>query len=221
MEWSRFSIHVIDFEGSRKSGVLEYGAVSLCGGEITRTCTRLCRACGPVAPDEARCHGLRAEPLEGQPPFADDFSVFRDLRRTGLLAAHNAAVERRLLCDAWPHPGAVPDFCADDAEVAVADWAPWLDSCALYRRLYPRLANYSLGALLETFSLTQELSALAQTHCPSGRKQPHCALYDALGAALLFKRLQNEADVRALSIRQMTSLADPFACPPPEQSAFL
>jgi len=221
MDWPEVPLHVIDFEGSRKSGVLEYGAATLQDGAITQTRTRLCKPAGPVAPGETRCHGLSADNLAEQPAFAEDFSFFRSLRQTGLLAAHNAVVERRLLSDLWPHPGAVPDFCAEEAPAAIAEWGPWVDSCALYRRIYPDLPEYALEFLIETFSLNDALEDLARAHCPEGRKQPHCALYDALGAALLLQRLQEDALTRTISLRQFCRLADPFAAANPESSSFL
>ena len=46
--WTDQLIHFVDFEGSTVSGVLEYGVVSLRGGEIVAARGRLCRATGRV-----------------------------------------------------------------------------------------------------------------------------------------------------------------------------
>lgn len=210
MDWRDIAIHAIDFEGSRKSGVLEYGVATLRGGNVEAARTRLC---APVrAPDakETRCHRLDEEDLKGCAPFADDFGVFRALRADGVFAAHNAAVERRLLCDVWPHPGAVPDFLRGGG-VHVADWGPWIDTCALYRRLYPKLPEHSLGFLLGAFSLADEMAALARAHCPENRNQAHCALYDALGVVLLLKRLDGVLPQSAGAMAGLCAMADPFA----------
>ena len=58
MHWMDASIHFIDFEGSLSSGILEYGVVTLKGGEIVHTRTRLCRAIGRIRPDDVLVHKL-------------------------------------------------------------------------------------------------------------------------------------------------------------------
>lgn len=210
MSWASITLHVIDFEGSRKSGVIEYGIVSLKEGAIVATSTRLCRPTGDILPAESRQHGLHTDALTQIAPFSEDFPAFRQLRQEGLLSAHNATVERSLLGDTWAHPGAVPDFTTHKPSQQ-ADWGPWLDSCAIYRRLYPELPAHSLGFLTTAFSMEKELSALAERHCPQDRRKPHCALYDALAAALLWQRLACEPTIRTLTLRQVVRLSDPFA----------
>ena len=61
MRWAATPIHFIDFEGSAASGILEFGVVTLQGGGIAATHTRLCRATGPVAADDTKVHGLSAD----------------------------------------------------------------------------------------------------------------------------------------------------------------
>ncbi|HQY06789.1 MAG TPA: 3'-5' exonuclease, partial [Lacunisphaera sp.] len=92
MKWTDTPIHFIDFEGSAASGILELGVVTLLGGEITATHTRLCRATGPVAVDDTKVHGLSADGLASQAYFAAEWERFAGLRATGPLAAHFAPV---------------------------------------------------------------------------------------------------------------------------------
>ncbi len=201
------TVYVIDFEGSRKTGVLEFGVVTLEAGKVAATRTQLCAPTGALDARESRVHKLTEEMLAGQPPFSAHFDEFKALRQEGFFAAHNASVERRLLCDVWPHPGLVPDFEGSTFN----DWGPWLDTCALYRKLYPQLPEHALGALLKRFCLLPKLETLAALHCPIGRNKAHCALYDALGAALLLLRLAEEPLLGGLSPRQLLSMANPFA----------
>jgi len=69
--WTDQPIHFIDFEGSRASGVLEYGVVTLRGGRVMEARTRLCQATGRVDAQDTAVHGLRAEalaPANQRPP---------------------------------------------------------------------------------------------------------------------------------------------------------
>ncbi len=189
------TIHVLDFEGSRHSGVVEYGVVTLVGGQVQAVHTRLCAAAGSLDPAEAAVHGLRDSDLAGAAPFSADLARFASLRQTGPLAAHHAPVERSLLRRTWPVPPASPDYSASDPAAArrVADWGPWIDTRRLYEQLQPGRSNYQLMELVRDFALSTELAALATLHCPPGRNRPHCALYDALAAGLLLVRLPEYA----------------------------
>jgi DNA polymerase-3 subunit epsilon len=108
---------------------------------------------------------------------------FFSMRESGPICAHNATFERHLLKAAWPYPRKAPDFARPGR--SCADWGPMLDTLRLYEALYPTLANHSLGALVELFGLRGRLDALAAAHCPPERRTWHCALFDALGSALL------------------------------------
>ena len=52
--WTEIPIHVVDFEGSLRTGVVEYGVVTLLGGDIINTSTRLHAARTPEAVDPLR-----------------------------------------------------------------------------------------------------------------------------------------------------------------------
>ena len=217
MSWVSATIHVLDFEGGRRSGVLEYGVATLSGGVVTATHTRLCAPSGPVEAAEAAVHGLREADLHAAAPFAADHDLFAALRQSGPLAAHHAPVERSLLRRTWPVPSAAPDFSSADPASArrVADWGPWIDTRRLYERLLPGQPGYQLMDLVRAAALENALAALAAAHCPARRQRPHCALYDALAAALLLSALAR------LPGQENTSLAWLLAhsAPPPGETA--
>ncbi len=187
MRWTEQTVCFIDFEGSLASGILEYGVVSVRGGAIGATRTRLCRATGPVRPEDAAVHGLRARDVAGQALFAADWEYFAGLREQGPLAAHYAGVENALLKAVWPYPRSSPDFARPGGQTA--EWGPWIDTGRLYAQCRPTLASGRLEDLVAACGLQPELDALATAHCPADRRRYHTALYDALAGALLLARL--------------------------------
>src|SRR3954466_6999122 len=187
MAWTDQSIFFVDFEGSRASGILEYGVATLFDGRIVDISTRLCRATGRVNAEDVAVHGLREDTVAACAPFADDWEFFASLRERGPLAAHYAGVENGLLKSVWPYPRNSPDFARPGERLI--DWGPWIDSARIYAQLYPQLPSGQLEALIAACGLTAELDALALVHCPPTRRRFHAALYDALAGALLLSAL--------------------------------
>jgi DNA polymerase III epsilon subunit-like protein len=167
MKWTDTPIHFIDFEGSAASGILELGVVTLLGGEITATHTRLCRATGPVAVDDTKVHGLSADGLASQAYFAAEWERFAGLRATGPLAAHFAPVENSLLRKVWPYPRESPDFARPGK--TATEWGPWIDTGRLYPQLFPQLGSVRLEDLVVRQGLQPELETVSRsTARPSG-----------------------------------------------------
>jgi DNA polymerase III epsilon subunit-like protein len=205
MSWLEQPIHFVDFEGSRGSGILEYGMATLHRGSVVATHTRLCRATGRVRPEDTAVHGLRAETLVAESPFADDWELFAGLRERGPLAAHYAGVENALLKATWPYPRNSPDFARPGERMI--EWGPWIDTARLYAQLYPRLDSGRLKALVSGCQLQPELDALAAAHCPVGRQNYHAALYDALAGALLLAALGRDPQLARLTTMQLLALS--------------
>lgn len=205
MTWIDQPIFFLDFEGSRASGILEYGVVTVLGGKIEATHTRLCRASGPVRAEDAAVHGLTEALVAAQAPVADDWEYFAGWREKGPLAAHYAGVENALLKSVWPYPRSSPDFAR--AGERVVDWGPWIDTARLYAQLYPDLRSGALESLIAACALQPELDRLAALHCPVGRRRYHAALYDALAGALLLGSLAQQPTLASLSIRQLLALS--------------
>src|SRR3954468_22299682 len=187
MSWAETPIHFIDFEGSAASGILEFGIVTLQGGEIVATHTRLCRATGQVPADDTKVHGLTADGLASQDYFASEWERFAGLRASGPLAAHFAAVENGLLRKVWPYPREVPDFARPGK--ASTEWGPWIDTGRLYPQFFPQLGSVRLQGLVVRQGLQPELEHATRTHCPPAGRRYHAALYDALAGALLLRAL--------------------------------
>ena len=207
MHWKDTPIHFIDFEGNGTSGILEFGVVTLRGGEIETVRTRLCRPVGRVTAEDTAVHGLDAAALATEAPFTDEWEYFAGLRRSGPLAAHFAHAENFLIRSAWPYPRTAPDFARPGRDAN--EWGPWIDTGRLYEQLTPQLDSAKLEALVLAFGLQGELDALAAQHCPASRRQYHAALYDAHGGALLLRALVQRpeyADATIPWLLQMSTL---------------
>src|SRR4051812_17727093 len=203
--WVEQPIYFLDFEGSRSSGILEYGVVTVAGGRVVDTQTRLCRATGRIAPEDAAVHGLGDDLVATQAPFSDDWEFFATLREHGPLAAHYAGVENSLLKSVWPYPRNSPDF-ARGGEMII-EWGPWIDTARIYSQLYPRLESGRLGFFVGACGLQRGLDALAAEHCPPTRRQYHAALYDALAGGLLLAALAADPQVAPLTTLQLLALS--------------
>ncbi len=198
MSWVRQTIHFLDFEGAVGCGILEYGIVTLSGGEIVDTATRLCRATGRVRPEDEAVHGIAAEAVAEHAPFTEEFERFAQLRESGPLAAHFANAENTMLKSVWPYSRQGPDWVRP-GETAT-EWGPWIDTGRLYPQLYAGLESARLEELVGRMGLQNELDRLALEICPPTRQQYHAALYDALAGALLLRRLAMEPEVAAQSL---------------------
>jgi DNA polymerase-3 subunit epsilon len=193
MRWTEQPIYFVDFEGSRTSGILEFGVATVLGGQVIEPRTRLCAATGRVRADDILVHGLREADVAGAQPFADEWDVFADLRERGPLAAHYAGVENALIKSVWPYPRNSPDFARPGERLI--DWGPWVDTGAIYAQLYPQLPSGRLESLVAACGLQPGLDALAARHC------------DALAGALLLASLAREPALAQLSTMQLLALS--------------
>ena len=203
--WIEQTVFFIDFEGSRTSGILEFGVVEVLRGRVVSTRTRLCAPTGRVREEDSAVHGLRPDALKGQKPFAEEWTYFSSLRELGPLAAHYAGAENGLLKSVWPYPRSVPDFARPGQ--LTADWGPWIDTARLYAQLFPRFESGGLESLVRAADLQTELNALAVVHCPAERRHYHAALYDALAGALLLSALARDPQVASLTTMQVLALS--------------
>lgn len=198
MSWADTPIHFIDFEGNATSGILEFGVVTLQGGAITGTHTRLCRATGRVSADDTKVHGLSADGLLSQDYFASEWERFATMRASGPLAAHFAPVENSLLRKVWPYPREVPDFARPGR--TSSEWGPWIDTGRLYPQLFPQTGSFKLEDLVVRQGLQAELESVVRQHCPPERRRYHAALYDALAGALLLLALLRRPELAEATI---------------------
>ncbi|MDR2419937.1 MAG: hypothetical protein LBD40_01265 [Puniceicoccales bacterium] len=178
-------IHVIDFEGNRKVGIAEWGVVSLVDQEISNVRTHFCPSF--FSPDEVPRDCM---------DFSQNAAYFLQLRRSGIFCSHSHYIEDTLLRHYWASPGYVPSFTSASP---VTTWGPWLDTCAIWMHMIPRLVSYNLMDLIQKYSLQDSLRQEASEHCPPDRAHPHAALYDALAASLLLRLAMQFVPQRTLA----------------------
>lgn len=198
MSWAETPIHFVDFEGNTTSGILEFGLVTLQGGAVVATHTRLCRATGRVSADDTKVHGLSADGLVSQDYFASEWERFASLRASGPLAAHFASAENSLLRKVWPYARESPDFARPGR--TTNEWGPWIDTGRLFPQLFPQAGSFRLEDLVARHGLQPELEVLARRHCPPERRRYHAALHDALAGALLLLDLLKRPELAAATI---------------------
>lgn len=187
VSFSNQTIHLVDFEGNTRTGVVEYGVVTLLRGGISAVYTRFCRGRAAIAAVDRQWHGIREEQVREAPSLESDWDLFSALRRNGPFGAHHAQVEDTLLRQVWPSPGLVPSF--GHQRDPVPEWGPWIDTRRIYEYLFPDLESHQLMDLVRCFHLETTLESWVQMHCPEGRRKHHCALHDALASAVLLTQV--------------------------------
>lgn len=204
MHWTEATIHVMDFEGTRKTGILEYGIVTIEKGRVAQVYTRLCAPTGRFEAQDMFVHGIEETALQGRETVRADRELFVSLRNSGPFCAHHASVEEGLLKKEWPYPGWCLNFY-DKQDTGTHEWGPWLDTRRLAEAFDPKRETCQLNALLEEWHLTEPLQELARKYCPPARCKPHCALYDALGSCLVLLFLLNQTDWSDSSLHTLLS----------------
>lgn len=126
----------------------------------------------PVTWAARKVHGISSDDLAGAPAMPQLWPEFRTRLTGAVVVAHGAGTEKRFL-RAFPMHG----------------FGPWVDTVTLARRSWPGLGDYSLEALAKALQFQEELDTL----CPGLRF--HDALYDAVGALLVLRRLVQSANL--------------------------
>ena len=74
-------IFAIDFEGSAKIGLVEYGVAEICGGEVVSAHTRICAPKAKISARDSDFFGISNEMANSQKPFSADLPL--SLRNEG------------------------------------------------------------------------------------------------------------------------------------------
>ncbi|MDR1590945.1 MAG: hypothetical protein LBR92_03045 [Puniceicoccales bacterium] len=192
------TIHVIDFEGNRIYGILEYGLVTLKNNTIVEFSTASC--CEKFSTQVAHfTEHSRFTGNGGDKGFEEHLPFFIKKRAEGIFCAHGASGEDRLLRRYCLTPGAIDDHLKNtqkvsqkNAELATATasvvtWGPWIDTYKIYRKYYPTAQRYEVAELIRHFGLEKKLEEQVAKQRLSRELTFHRAPYDALATALLLQ----------------------------------
>ena len=179
-------IFSLDDAGSKTLGVAPNGRAEIYGGAIISAHTRICAPLAKIPPRDAKFFGINNAIAQSQPPFSDSMEFFCAARRRGIFCSHNAPVEDALLRATLPTPGIVSNPILGAPS---ASWDPRIDSCALFKKIFPTLGSAKLSDAVKSLNLEERLCDEAAKFCPERRRKWHCALYDALAAALILIKI--------------------------------
>ena len=181
----KIPIFVIDFEGSRKIGIVEYGVAKICGGEIVSTATNICAPRTNIPLPDSNFFNITTSTAIKFPPFEEHLQYFCNMRKSGIFAAHNAVAEDTMLRDALP---VAPIGINPLTRTQTTTWAPYIDTCTLAKTLF-KLKSVKLADVIKSLSLEDELNTEVQKYCPIDRRKWHCALFDAIASALILIKI--------------------------------
>ena len=159
-------ILTLDFEGSTNNGIREIGAILSNGTKIIDFFDFNIR-------NENECKNKL------------QYLLSNDI---DLIISHNIQTEKNLLKKYLPFPTKINRF-------GKFEWGPWLDTKIVYNSLYPKLKNYELKNLKELF-IKSESILITKKYCKTQKTKQHHALFDAICAFLLFKRIYNLIDIK-------------------------
>lgn len=112
-------------------------------------------------------HASQRAAIAAAPAFAEVWPALHDRLSCTVPVAHNAATERTVLARMAP----------------MTQYAYWVDTLKLSRKIYPSLPGFALETLVPALGLQPMLARLVP-----GRA-PHDAFYDAVACALLLLHL--------------------------------
>ncbi|MCO5999796.1 3'-5' exonuclease [Actinoallomurus rhizosphaericola] len=186
--WTDAPLVALDLEGTgaqdrEDERILEIAVIPITGGRpsLPDAYTTLLNPGRRIQRHPWISPGLTNATLADAPPLADVEPELARRLNGQLIIGHNVGVDWRLLhrCCPTVRPSGL------------------IDTLRLARHLYPGDKRKSLTALLEHHALTEQVT------CSAPNSQPHRALWDTLGTALLLSTL-----IDRLATRRVLRLGD-------------
>ena len=158
---------VIDFEGSRKSGIQQASIIDFKSFSVIRS----------------------HEFLKGDGDFNDWILDVIDKSPNDFWVSHNISIEKNLLTSQMPY---LRNASFNKGNIT---WGPWVDSLKGYKKLYPNLIDYNLKDLCEIFLTKEEIAPLSKVYCKRSKIAYHQSTFDALVTFMLLERLKDKVDL--------------------------
>ncbi|MEU6718968.1 3'-5' exonuclease [Nonomuraea sp. NPDC046802] len=193
--WTAAELVALDLEGTggqdrQNEAILEIAVVPLAEGrpDMGAAWHSLINPGRPIRPRPWISPGLTGAALAHAPSLDELRSTIAEKLHDRILVGHNVGVDWRLIHLRLP----------DIEPVGLVDTA------RLARHLRPNLKRWNLTGLLTEYGLEDQVKALV----PNG--QPHRALWDAVGAALLLAalvgQLPDKADTTLATLTRVAGL---------------
>ncbi len=198
-------IFAIDFEGSRKIGIVEYGIVEITNGSISACSTSICAPRTNISMADSKLFDISTEDAQNFPPFETHLPKFCDMRKRGVFLAHNAVAEDTMLRDALPTAPIVENPLT---KRNCSTWGPYIDTCVLAKTLF-KLKSAKLADVINALQLQNQLNDVAQSFCPETRRKYHCALYDAIASALILIKICSLDGFENVSLEWLLKYSNP------------
>jgi DNA polymerase III subunit epsilon len=117
--------------------IVEIGAVRFIDGVPDMVFATLIDPGIPIPPGASRVNGISDDMVRGKPKITDVLDFFADFCGSDILVAHNAPFDFQFLAaDIKKHESSAPRGIV-------------LDTCAIGRKVFPGLANYKLGTMVQ------------------------------------------------------------------------
>ena len=158
---------VIDFEGSRKSGIQQASIIDFKSFSVIRS----------------------HEFLKGDGDFNDWILDVIDKSPNDFWVSHNISIEKNLLTSQMPY---LRNASINKGNII---WGPWVDTLKVYKKLYPNLIDYNLKKLCEIFLTKEEITTLSKMYCRRSKVAYHQSTFDSLVTFMLLERLKDKVDL--------------------------
>jgi DNA polymerase III alpha subunit (gram-positive type) len=158
---------IIDFEGTRKTGIKQAAIIDISDFEIAS----------------------HYEYLSTDGKFSDWLISNRNTNQIEFWVAHNASVEKNIMNEYAPYKSSYKQ------KSKALQWGPWIDTLVLYNRLYTNIGDYSLKNLGKIFLDSKEVSQLADKLCLRTSPIFHQSMFDCVVTFLLINRLRDQIDL--------------------------
>jgi DNA polymerase III subunit epsilon len=194
--WRQSPLVVLDLEGTGaqdrdQEAILEIALIPLAGGhpDLAGAFATMINPGRPVPRKPWISPGLTTKALATAPPIEDIAAELATRLAGATIVGHNVNVDWRLLNRRCPAIGP----------------SALIDTLRLARHVQPQAKGNSLTTLLDRYQLTSAITALVPG------SQPHRALWDATGTALLLAALISDLPGGEPTLAQLRRIAEPPA----------
>jgi len=178
----------LDFEGAgsyngQEDAPVQAGFAHMSNGCLGQTYREYLYVNRKISPFATSIHRITNEMIQGKPTLVEVWPMFKPWWGKTIVVAHNIATEKKF------------------TRIFNMSGRPiWVDTLKIARAQYPKASKHSLSDMLGLVGGMEEVHQLCQY-------EAHDALFDAIGAVVLLKKLLNAEGWGNLNQQQASSLS--------------